>query len=399
MDAEERRRGQSHLDAILDQSGHILETQQGDLAKGDASLSRSRSSSISASMRDWDTVSDEDQSQSSDEEDEEEQEQDEEERGEDDVEQDDEDDGGDEDEEEEVERAASEDMITYDAGEDYAAGEESPPRSVGSSLLGYSEDINLRRRSEDPDPLDNQTSTAVTALATLPGAPSSSPPIDDNDSFEMLLYPDTPTSRSEPSPTHSPRPESLPRDNLVTRDYDTVNSEMLDVELEGFDQGSLAPASSLRELAGNGSMESAPIDASPGDEPVVPVSNMETLPVETATATSSAIHPPVAVDSVADEFASPKKTNAYEPASIDEDSAPNLHAVERMEDEDESALIPDYLKPFAVAPVEWDPETKVRAPILLRGTLRPYQQSGLEWLASLHTNNLNGILADEMGLG
>ena len=25
--------------------------------------------------------------------------------------------------------------------------------------------------------------------------------------------------------------------------------------------------------------------------------------------------------------------------------------------------------------------------------------SGLEWLVSLHNNNLNGILADEMGLG
>jgi helicase SWR1 len=43
--------------------------------------------------------------------------------------------------------------------------------------------------------------------------------------------------------------------------------------------------------------------------------------------------------------------------------------------------------------------TKFRTPFLLRGTLRPYQQAGLEWLASLYSNNLNGILADEMGLG
>ncbi|GAA96197.1 uncharacterized protein L969DRAFT_44277 [Mixia osmundae IAM 14324] len=42
---------------------------------------------------------------------------------------------------------------------------------------------------------------------------------------------------------------------------------------------------------------------------------------------------------------------------------------------------------------------KVRIPFLLRGTLRPYQRAGLEWLASLYTNKLNGILADEMGLG
>jgi ATP-dependent DNA helicase len=33
------------------------------------------------------------------------------------------------------------------------------------------------------------------------------------------------------------------------------------------------------------------------------------------------------------------------------------------------------------------------------GTMRKYQLEGLEWLASLHQNGLNGILADEMGLG
>ena len=42
---------------------------------------------------------------------------------------------------------------------------------------------------------------------------------------------------------------------------------------------------------------------------------------------------------------------------------------------------------------------RLRPPFLLRGTLRPYQHDGLEWLASLYTNNMNGILADEMGLG
>ncbi|KAK4503874.1 hypothetical protein PRZ48_004789 [Zasmidium cellare] len=41
----------------------------------------------------------------------------------------------------------------------------------------------------------------------------------------------------------------------------------------------------------------------------------------------------------------------------------------------------------------------VPAPKLLRGTLRSYQQAGLDWLASLYRNGTNGILADEMGLG
>ena len=44
------------------------------------------------------------------------------------------------------------------------------------------------------------------------------------------------------------------------------------------------------------------------------------------------------------------------------------------------------------------PSTSV--PSLLRGTLREYQQTGLDWLAKLYANERNnGILADEMGLG
>ncbi|KAI7974002.1 hypothetical protein EIK77_001644 [Talaromyces pinophilus] len=42
---------------------------------------------------------------------------------------------------------------------------------------------------------------------------------------------------------------------------------------------------------------------------------------------------------------------------------------------------------------------KTPIPHLLRGTLREYQHYGLDWLAGLYTNHINGILADEMGLG
>lgn len=70
-----------------------------------------------------------------------------------------------------------------------------------------------------------------------------------------------------------------------------------------------------------------------------------------------------------------------------------------LEIEDEDIEIPPHLRDFAVAPVNWVSESKISPPFLLRGVLRPYQLAGLEWLASLHTNQLNGILADEMGLG
>ena len=80
---------------------------------------------------------------------------------------------------------------------------------------------------------------------------------------------------------------------------------------------------------------------------------------------------------------------------VDDDDAASA-----IEDEtEEDTRIPRYLRPYAVAPVEWDPAADIKPPVLLRGILRPYQQTGLEWLVSIHNRNLNCILADEMGLG
>ncbi|KAF9924257.1 swr1 complex component [Linnemannia zychae] len=42
---------------------------------------------------------------------------------------------------------------------------------------------------------------------------------------------------------------------------------------------------------------------------------------------------------------------------------------------------------------------KTKIPFLLKHQLREYQHVGLDWLANLYSNGLNGILADEMGLG
>lgn len=90
-------------------------------------------------------------------------------------------------------------------------------------------------------------------------------------------------------------------------------------------------------------------------------------------------------------------------AGDDETQGPeeSTAAAEGDDEPTTDADIPHYLKPFAVAPgVDWDPNAQMTPPEgFFRGVLRSYQQSGLEWLASLHTNNMNGILADEMGLG
>ena len=59
----------------------------------------------------------------------------------------------------------------------------------------------------------------------------------------------------------------------------------------------------------------------------------------------------------------------------------------------------EELQAYAIARGIQIPDAKVSPPLLLRGTLRPYQQSGLEWLVTQYKTQSNGILADEMGLG
>jgi helicase SWR1 len=98
------------------------------------------------------------------------------------------------------------------------------------------------------------------------------------------------------------------------------------------------------------------------------------------------------------------------PKSGESQTIPDIESATPVADDDDAASvvgdefeedtrIPRYLKPYAVAPVEWDSTAVIKPPALLRGILRPYQQAGLEWLASIHARNLNCILADEMGLG
>lgn len=64
--------------------------------------------------------------------------------------------------------------------------------------------------------------------------------------------------------------------------------------------------------------------------------------------------------------------------------------------EEEAAESEDAISSSEVVVAE---RPHLRPPFLLRGSLRPYQQAGMEWLAGLYATGVNGILADEMGLG
>jgi helicase SWR1 len=113
--------------------------------------------------------------------------------------------------------------------------------------------------------------------------------------------------------------------------------------------------------------------------------------------------PPMSITYESDTERPDAATNIASQSASGVDDPPPLQEVDDaasdIEDEIEDVRIPRYLKPYAVAPVEWDSNAMINPPALLRGVLRPYQQAGLEWLASIHARNLNCILADEMGLG
>lgn len=421
FEAEERRRGQSHLDAILDQSGQILETQQGDLTKGDISRSRSRSSSVSATLRDWVNVSDEeDESRPS---------------GEEDLDDDDDDDIVDEDpleqrDEEEEDRDAEEEE-EVDANKDESVSEDdaevallhraSP--SVESSLPGPSdEEIELRYPSEGSDLGNGPGSVAAEEYFMAPTESdcfsSPPPPID-------LTAVDVPPMSIDSSPASAASlmlPPSLSVSAPATDDGESPSLEVHDAEdsevsVETTGQGAdiiALPVAFSSALVAPDGVSDDELNSSASREPSLPDRagdeglDVPTIPLDSR----NSVTPPFVLDdhpgSPSADILEPLASNkddvivvSPEPDVIDDDSPPEPTSLRDEEEEgvEEVMVVRDYLKPFAVAPVEWNPESKVRTPILLRGTLRPYQQSGLEWLASLHTNNLNGILADEMGLG
>lgn len=86
-------------------------------------------------------------------------------------------------------------------------------------------------------------------------------------------------------------------------------------------------------------------------------------------------------------------TKASEPESVSSYDAPPATAttaVEGQKHEDKPADNDGSPAPGMM---------KTPLPHLIRGSLREYQHFGLDWMAGLYVNHINGILADEMGLG
>ncbi|KAJ7108432.1 hypothetical protein C8R43DRAFT_962858 [Mycena crocata] len=419
LEAEELKRGHEHLDAILDQSGHILETQQGDLTRGGNALrSRSRSSSVSATVMGWGEEDEEDDGGESDEEDEGENE------GETEAERDGES-GEVEDEPEQGEatdEAPDETMSMPDEEEEEGEGERIRPRQADP-------DISMADGEEEED--GSNLGILVGDHIRKPGSITSS-----------LPGPSTPTSDSQADHRHS----SLGPTEVEDRSDDDMSAiaveDMMRDDVNFSSpirpaQPDFTPGPNPTDYA-NGDLDPSLMYSSPPpDDPASPdemtAVDKHSPPVDLASPSLKAglvalIDPPtLPADSAGTEGLPTSPTVAQGGSHSDNPSASNVSTEDllkpvagepkspKKEEEEEGSdsedddvkskspepEIPAYLLPYAVAPVHWDDTKKqqVKPPLLLRGFLRPYQQTGLEWLASLHQNNMNGILADEMGLG
>lgn len=381
---EERIRGQEHLDAILDQSGQILTAQQMDLSKASATP-RSRSSSVSAAIGQWASLEPDGASASG---------------GEDGVTSDGESVGGGESAEDE----------NGDTRLLLGVGVESNPRSPSSrsrSSIGlpahvYSSDVpssELDQEAISSTPRSRSVSTSVHLESVAARTPS--PPRTPTAGY----YADNADPGMFAIPAYSPSKADWGDIFPFAESPEAFKFHIPDEEAIS----SVAKVLHVTVPPEDGNMESPPAPTHALD-----VVEPEPMDVDKAVSLAANFEYAISVPSTADEEnlshdhrleIAPENT-----VSTSEEVTANLAPTESRKippqddtgggaADDELSAIPVYLRPYAVTPVEWDPSTPVKAPFLLRGNLRPYQQAGLEWLASLHLNNLNGILADEMGLG
>jgi len=357
---EERRLGRAHLDAILSQSGQILETQQEDLSKRDVYLSRSQSRSVGESDVDSDTDLEGEGM-----------------------------DGG------RSEEAGNVDGAGFESGEELDelmdggsfmivdnTATETPTRSgtPSSSISGI-----LEAGDDAEEGLTTHLLSGYPAIEEDPGANlDSSSAVDLDD----LRHPDPESSPVRQTSNSVPIEGGVAlnsiSDDILLADADSISSPLPAVEI------------SLEDLPWHSEKEADEQEAD--DEPV---SFERRASAEAGNDEVGALDvPPSGQDTeVVGDSGIPEVDDLFSEEGCQKQGEHADDGAETWQEEQEDVQIPEHLKPYAVAPVKWDPDKKITPPLLLRGVLRPYQQSGLEWLASLHTNKLNGILADEMGLG
>lgn len=346
------------MDAILDQSGHILETQHGDFTR----LDRSRSHSCGSSVSDWTENDSEDEAEDRKE------------------------------EKDENKETCDDSFIGVD--------EEEGNNKEGALVVSHAQhDFSIEELDQSTLPdividMDSVGGREASSTSDYHGPSDdlyhlSLPPLGTSEPVTIFAKPFNQRWDSTSNDTH----EVLPPINGSTMfpplhldqplDGDTSSPSTADVVTPPNEFEASIPIVELASLQGGEFMsETLPIKANSGG-----LGLKESF-------TSLAVDPLATAD---------PNTLTSEPLNGDgestEYSSLQIQHEEDSDDRSQEAQFPAYLTPYIVTHVDWDPDNKIAPPVLLRGVLRPYQFAGLEWLASLHSNNLNGILADEMGLG
>lgn len=405
-EAEELKRGHEHLDAILDQSGLLLETQQNSLVR------RSRSTSSDGFGMWGSEGGDSDDSEGDGEEGEEDDiETDEEEpEPEPEPEPSDVDEEGDGDMDvETIALLGSHSNIPISQSVEASPtastsilpsrGSVSPDGAVNDefSMLALEDLLILPESSPPPTPTPPSYPLGSPSLLSLPSVQvRDAPPVDD--SVAPSDYAETVSSSVSAVVSPGKYDEELMAQNLTTPKDTRSQIPIPDIDLHSRPE---AIIDTLDEIPAQAALEEA-MEVNQ----VHPFANditSETRPCETnVDAGINGREPHARCDEAVRPDEPGKEEQELPKLPIFSENGDDAHADEPEEEEQELPdlpVIPEYLKPFAVAPVEWDPDVPIKPPLLLRGVLRPYQQTGLEWLTTLHRNNLNGILADEMGLG
>lgn len=202
----------------------------------------------------------------------------------------------------------------------------------------------------------------------------------------------------------------------LAADYDTAEddeeeSSKEDEELEDQDEVSLVPT-------GPPEQEITPEDdnkpaSSPGDVADAQAESRQSGEASSEASPGTFLTKPSEPESVSSYEAPPEKpaepTEPVEPAGPIEPARPAEPAKPteaagsaeptKPSEPTESAQPTEPAGPTKQPEATDSPTPQTPIPHLLRGTLREYQHFGLDWLAGLYTNRINGILADEMGLG
>ncbi|KAJ3183407.1 swr1 complex component [Geranomyces variabilis] len=126
-----------------------------------------------------------------------------------------------------------------------------------------------------------------------------------------------------------------------------------------------------------------------GDVDGAQIRTAENSPQQTSDALPMDVDPPAALGGLSGDS---EDARAIPPNPLASTDSPSLNGAPSSPNSSPVAELPPGLE---VAPIA--PSTPV--PFLLKHSLREYQHAGLDWLAGLYQNGLNGILADEMGLG